>query len=123
MCDYSLEMYASRPARAGEQYQTTVFPSGSIGLVSPGDRNTAICIACDTRLVIEKVPAPLQESLGIGETANATFVSLPYGAYRDGLQFDNGKNISLQRVGSGVAISVAPPAEISHGVEREIETV
>jgi len=37
MCDYSLEMYASRPARASEKYVTTRFPSGSIGLASPGD--------------------------------------------------------------------------------------
>jgi hypothetical protein len=53
MCDYSLEMYASRPAREGEQYQTTRFASGSIGVTVPKDGTTAICIACDTRLEIE----------------------------------------------------------------------
>ena len=37
MCDYSLEMYGSRPAREGEIYVTTRFPSGSIGFASAGD--------------------------------------------------------------------------------------
>jgi hypothetical protein len=37
MCDYSLEMYASRPAREGEIYVITRFPSGSVGLASAGD--------------------------------------------------------------------------------------
>jgi hypothetical protein len=32
MCDYSFEMYASRPAREFELYVTTRFPTGSIGL-------------------------------------------------------------------------------------------
>jgi hypothetical protein len=48
MCDYSLEMYASRPARESELYVTTKFPSGSIGLASPGDCTTAVCVQYDT---------------------------------------------------------------------------
>ena len=35
MCDYSLEMYASRPARTSELYVTTRFPSGTIGWRCP----------------------------------------------------------------------------------------
>jgi hypothetical protein len=42
MCDYSLEMYGSRPAREGEIYVTTRFPSGSIGFASAGDPRTAV---------------------------------------------------------------------------------
>jgi hypothetical protein len=55
MCDYSLEMYASRPARASEKYVTTRFPSGSIGLASPGDCTTAICVQYDTHLKLEGI--------------------------------------------------------------------
>ena len=47
MCDYSLEMYQSRPAQQGEEYISNRFPSGSIGFVSPGDQSIAICMACD----------------------------------------------------------------------------
>ena len=32
MCDFSLEVYGSRPAREGEKYVTSRFPSGAVGL-------------------------------------------------------------------------------------------
>ena len=54
MCDYSLETYSSRPAREFERYETQRFPSGSIGLASPGDCRTAVCVQYDTRLLIER---------------------------------------------------------------------
>ncbi len=56
MCDYSLEMYQSRPARAGERYETHRFHSGSIGFVSPGALDVAVCMACDTELELERLP-------------------------------------------------------------------
>jgi hypothetical protein len=43
MCDCSLEMYASRPAREFEKYVTTRFPSGSIGVAASSDCRTAVC--------------------------------------------------------------------------------
>ena len=55
MCDYSLEMYASRPARESEKYVTTRFPSGSIGLAAPGDCTTAVCVQYDTHLKLEGI--------------------------------------------------------------------
>ena len=50
MCDYSLEAFQNRPARKGEEYISNLFPSGSIGFVSPGDQSVAICMACDMEL-------------------------------------------------------------------------
>ena len=35
MCDYSLEFYRSRPAQAGEKYETCCFPSGTVGFIAP----------------------------------------------------------------------------------------
>ena len=49
MCDYSLEVYGSRPAREGERYVTTRFPSGSIGLASVANTATAVCTTCQSR--------------------------------------------------------------------------
>jgi hypothetical protein len=106
MCDYSLEMYGSRPAREFERYETTRFPSGSIGLASPGDCSAAVCVQYDTRLHLERIPTSLQASLGIGPSAEATFVRLDHGAYRDAIRFDNGKTISLQQLHSGVSVVV-----------------
>ncbi len=103
MCDYSLEMYGSRPARESERYETVRFPSGSVGLASPGDCGTAVCVQYDTRLRLENIPLHLQSSLRIKSSEEATFVRLDHGAYRDGLRFDNGREISIQQLNSGVS--------------------
>lgn len=106
MCDYSLEMYASRPAREGEIYQTTRFPSGSLGLASARDCGTAVCVQYDTRMRLESIPPMVRETLGVGASENVTFVRLETGAYRDGVRFDNGKEISLQQLGPGVRATI-----------------
>ena len=119
MCDYSLEMYASRPAREGEIYQTTRFPSGSIGLTAGRDCNTAICVQYDTRLSLENIPAAARRPLGVPEAVTATFVRLETGAYRDGVRFDNGKEISLQQLGTGVRVTI--PTLIEHAEPLKLE--
>lgn len=107
MCDYSLEMYRTRPAREGEKYVTTRFRSGTVGLASPGDASTPICVQCDTRLVLEQIPKDLQDRLGIGPTEEVTFVRLEQGPFRDGVRFRNGSEVSLQQLQSGVIVTVA----------------
>ena len=114
MCDYSLEMYAYRPAREEEKYVTTRFPSGSIGLAAPGDCTTAVCVQYDTKLRLENISNDLQARLGVKPTEDVVFARLEHGAYRDGLKFSNGKEVSLQLLGAGVSISLiaahaAPP--------------
>jgi hypothetical protein len=99
-------MYGSRPARESERYVTTRFPSGSIGLVSPGDCNTAVCVQYDTPLVLENIPREVQSALGIREIEEATFIRLDHGAYRDGVRFGNGRQVSLQQLSTGVGAVV-----------------
>ncbi len=111
MCDYSLEMYGSRPARESERYETTRFPSGSIGLASPGDCGTAVCVQYDTRLRLENIPVHLQTTLRIKASEEVTFVRLDHGAYRDGLRFSNGKCVSLQQLNTGVTAVVVQMLE------------
>ena len=88
MCDYSLEMYASRPACESELYVTTKFPSGSIGLASPGDCTTAVCVQYDTPLKLEGISSELQRHLGVGPSESVVFERLPYGygRYGDGIK-------------------------------------
>jgi hypothetical protein len=120
MCDYSLEMYASRPARESEKYVTTRFPSGSIGLAVPGDCTTAVCVQYDTRLELEGISTDLQSRLGVGGEEGVVFARLEHGAYRDGVKFPNGKEISLQLLGSGVSVKLAEvPAKREVVIERE----
>jgi hypothetical protein len=106
MCDYSLEMYGSRPAREGEKYVTTRFPSGTIGLAALGDRSTPVCVQCDTKLMLEEVPKSLQDRLGVTSRAEATFVRLERGPYFDGVKFSNGSEVSLQQLDVGVIVAV-----------------
>lgn len=106
MCDYSLEAYRRRPANKGERYQTHKFPSGSIGLITPGDPATAVCVACDTGLRLHDLPEVVQTAAGIGPQADATFIRLDSGTYRDGVEFANGKRVSLQSLGFGVTVDV-----------------
>jgi hypothetical protein len=108
MCDYSIEMYASRPARETEEYVTTRFPSGSIGLAVAGDCATAVCVQYDTPLKLDGIASDLQMRLGVGSSEKVLFERLQHGAYRDGVKFGNGKTISLQLLGSGVAVSLVP---------------
>ncbi|MDB5570299.1 MAG: hypothetical protein JWN93_1482 [Hyphomicrobiales bacterium] len=130
MCDYSLEMYASRPAREGELYQTTRFPSGSLGLAAPGDCGTAVCVQYDTRLELDGLPASLRDALGVSARETVSFVRLEAGAYRDGVRFANGKEATLQQLGPGVRASMVPaPAEaepvaaLAHSLAKAPELV
>jgi hypothetical protein len=106
MCDYSLEAYRTRPAREGERYVTTRFGSGSIGLAAPGDATTAVCVACDTALRLEGIPAELQERYGLQAAEDAVFVHLDHGAWRDGVSFRNGVTVSLQLLAVGIGVTV-----------------
>ncbi len=125
MCDYSLEMYRSRPAVAGERYETRRFTSGSIGFVSPGAPDVAVCMACDTRLEVSNIPRHLQLSCDVPEAAIATFIRLDGGPHHDGMRFANGAEVTLQQLGPGVSASVvdALTAPLAAPRARELELI
>ena len=116
MCDYSLEMYRTQPARAGETYVVTRFDSGTIGLASRTHNSMPVCVACDSRLMLSDIPADMQAKLEIGPQEEVTFVHLDQGAYRDGVKFANGREISLQRLTPGITAQVT--MLIGHQLER-----
>ena len=102
MCDYSLEMYGSRPAREGELYVTTRFPSGSIGFAAPGDPRIPVCVQCDTKVVLTDIPFTMQATYGIGSEVEAIFAQRETGLYRDGLRLKDGRFVSLQDLQPGI---------------------
>ncbi len=106
MCDYSLEMYRSQPAQEGVSYETHRFPSHSIGFVDPRNVSTAICMACDMRLRLEGIPRQIQSAHGVTADEVVTFVNLETGAYRDGVRFAGGSEITLRQLGPGVKACV-----------------
>ena len=54
MCDYSLHLVASRPAKVGETLVTTRFHSFTRGFASVDERNTAVCVLPGTELAFEE---------------------------------------------------------------------
>src|SRR2546430_17421926 len=101
MCDFSLEVYGSRPAREGEKYVTSRFPSGAVGLAAFGETSVPVCVQCDTQLMLEAIPMDLQISLGVSSREAVTFVRLERGTFHDGVKFMNGKEITFPRLRPG----------------------
>lgn len=55
MCDYSLDLVASRPAKVGDKLVSTRFASSTTrGFASVEERNVAICLLPGTELAFEK---------------------------------------------------------------------
>ena len=54
MCDYSLEAYATRKAKKGDNLVIHRFESGSSGFVGANDRDTAVCLAPGAKLNVQK---------------------------------------------------------------------
>jgi len=51
MCDYSLRVVASRPAKVGDKLISTSFPqTATRGFVSIDDRDVAVCLLPGTEL-------------------------------------------------------------------------
>lgn len=122
MCDYSLERYRSRPARAGERYVLIRFASGSNGFVSPGDCSTAVCVPYDTRMELAQIPTDLQDELGVGPREEVVFTQVDNGRYRDGVVFANGTPVSLQRLTPGItAVLRRSLGRIPAALERKPE--
>lgn len=116
MCDYSLEMYGSRPAREGELYVSTRFPSGSIGFAAPGDPRVPVCVQCDTKIVLTDVPTSMQKTYGIGPEVETIFAQRETGLYRDGLRLKDGRFVSLQDLPPGVGAYV--PSLLERGATK-----
>ena len=118
MCDYSLEKYASRPARKSEKYVSTHFPSFSIGVTEPEDCGTAVCIEYGTRLKLT-MPRELQISRHLDPEETVTFVRMNEchkHLHHDGVRFKDGREILLQQLGPGIGIELAAkPKVISFG--------
>ena len=119
MCDYSLESFARRDARTGDQLRTEKIGGyGSVGLVTPAAPDVAVCLCPGTRLIVSGIPPILQKAWNVGEVAIATFVQRDAprlggllsrdGRYRDGVRFDGGDHalVLFQEFPVGVEVSV-----------------
>ncbi len=123
MCDYSLEMYRSRPAQQGAVYETRRFRSGSIGFTTREDDETAVCMSCDMRLALSGIPHHVQRAYDVKVDEVVTFIRLDSEAYRDGVRFDNGAKITLQQLGTHVKARVVDALTSPRKMRETVEAV
>jgi hypothetical protein len=110
MCDYSLELYRSRPAAQEEQYTLHRFPSGTMGFVAGTDCETAVCMPAGARLSLEGINETVQRAFSIGpaEEVSMTRLEVTGHAHRDAVRFANGREVLLQSLNAGVTCRLAP---------------
>ena len=115
MCDYSLELYRSRPAVAEEQYTLHRFPSGTMGFVAARDCETAVCVIAGARLELEGIAETVQRSFGIGpvEEVVMTRLDVTGHAHRDAVRFSNGKEVLLQSLNAGITAILMPEIDLT----------
>lgn len=137
MCDYSLMAIPNRLAVEQEDLVAHRFPTGSMGLASPSDLQRiadppanqprsfwcavksffnpprtepvpAVCIAPGARLMLQDIPARLQNELGVGAAEEVTFtqITATVNSYRDSVRFKNGRTIRLQEFREGQRVKV-----------------
>lgn len=110
---------------------TTRFPGGSMGLAAPcevrqqaaWDRPdakplVAVCIPPGAQLLLEDIPARLRQEFSIGESEFVTFTQLGFEAYthRDGVRFENGRELLLQRLNENQPVRIL---SLANAIERQ----
>ena len=112
MCDYSLHLVASRPAKVGDKLVSTSFPQTTTrGFATADDRNLAVCLLPGTELAFEKevrCETGIVFSWGIGHTV-AKFQQVNKGqsnVHHDALEFPDGKIVLLTHLCKGQRATV-----------------
>ena len=107
MCDYSLDLLESRPAKVGDKLVSTRFPETiTRGFASVEDCNVAVCLLPGTELAFEKevqCDTGIVFSWRLGHTV-AKFQQVNKGrsnVHRDALEFPDGKIVLLTRLCEG----------------------
>lgn len=108
MCDYSLFSIRNRLATEGEKLTVQRFETGSVGLATPSDPSTAVCIPPGSQLLVQDIPERLQIKLGIGPCEPGVFFerTAQIYEYRDAVRFNNCRDILVQHLAEGQRITV-----------------
>jgi len=111
MCDYSLDLVASRPAKVGDILVTTKFQSSMTrGFAAIGEPNVAVCLLPGTEVAFEKevkyerffILFPSMK-YGFGKKV-AQFRQINMGkpmVHHDALEFPDGETVLLTRLCEG----------------------
>ena len=118
MCDYSLASFKSRLAVQGETLNFSVFPMGSVGLVSPQDLGVAVCVPPGAWLQLVDIPVSVQAKHRISACEEAMFIQtdLESNRHRDAVIVGGSKRISLQEFYEGGSVTIL---SLKNSEERE----
>ena len=134
MCDYSLELVASRPAKVGDKLVSTSFPyTITRGFASVDEPNVAVCLLPGTELAFEKevqcetgirVPPGVDSGIRV-----ARFRQVNKGqsnVHHDALEFPDGKIVLLTHLCKGQRATVlqlpALPRVTVDDAQRQVST-
>jgi hypothetical protein len=109
MCDYSLDLVASRPAKVGDELVTTKFQNSMTrGFAAIGEPNVAVCLLPGTEVAFEKEVEyerffTFFRNMKLGKKV-ARFRQINMGkpsAHHDALEFPDGETVLLTRLCEG----------------------
>jgi hypothetical protein len=111
MCDYSLDLVASRPARVGDKLISTSFPHTTTrGFASVDERNVAVCLLPGTELAFEeeiRCETGMLLSWRLGHrVAKFRQVDKDRNVHHDALEFPDGKTVLLTHLCKGQLATV-----------------
>jgi hypothetical protein len=129
MCDYSLHLVASRPAKVGDQLVTTSFENSlTRGFTAVGEPNCAVCLLPGTELAFADDVRYERSFILFGpvslEHRVARFRQLnldnPH-MHRDALEFPGGETVMVTRLIAGQRATVLqlPAGAPSHDQAKE----
>jgi len=135
MCDYSLDLVASRPAKVGDELVTTQFKNSiTRGFAAIGEPNVAVCLLPGTEVAFEKevryerffAPFPIMK-FGRLEKKVAQFRQINVGkprVHHDALEFPNGETVLLTRLCEGqhatvLQLPASCPVNAAAGQKRD----
>jgi hypothetical protein len=111
MCDYSLELVASRPAKVGDQLVSTGFhQTMTRGFASVDEPNVAVCLLPGTELAFEdevRCETGIVLSRNLGYTvASFRQINKDQARHRDALELPDGKIVLLTHLCKGQRATV-----------------
>jgi hypothetical protein len=129
MCDYSLELVASRPAKVGDKLVSTGFPhTVTRGFAAVENPNVAVCLLPGTELAFDD---EVRRETGILFSSRlghkmARFRQVNGGrldGHRDALEFPDGQIVLLTQLCKGqhatvLQLPVTPPATATEAEEH-----
>jgi hypothetical protein len=112
MCDYSLELVASRPAEVGDRLVSTGFPRTTTrGFASLDNPNVAVCLLPGTELAFDdevrcETGIVLSRSLGYRVASFRQINKDQSNLHRDALELPDGKIVLLTHLCKGQRATV-----------------